>query len=190
MAEDLFVPTEKYLTLPYANCEYMLRVCRALDRLYFKPMYDDLVRKNAVYDLGRYDLATEDTFDDVREHAYSLTRGVPFPWPEKDTGLALKYPPDIWAKKRIYLHTVLDQFLSLPYTYENLQMFVKEVEKELHYYESEIPWVKVEFEEDNPNVLCVYRNYAFPKYESMCNVIKSLCRRISPCNIYVAESVF
>lgn len=199
MPDELFVPTEKYLLTRYANCKELVRFYRVLDDLYIKKAYETIILKHAIYDQYRHDLATKDTFDENREWTYSNTHGLPYPWPVWEGGISDKYPnKDKWSQKRIYLHVLVDQMLALPYTLENFQRFVAEVERELHYYNDDIPWIKVGFKtggapplkKQNVLYISVRRDaaesgYDPVMYQDSLNVIEELCRRICPCNISI-----
>lgn len=190
-----FIPTWRYLPRYYADCEFLRKLCDAIDAVCFRPMFDEIVMKHAVYDQFRDDLASAETWDDTYEQVFSSVFRLPYPWPPKDPPDGYPISADEWAQKRIRLHLYVHQFMHQTYTWEHFDSFVKKVEKELHYYESEKRWLMTGRVNNESNLIIVgweYSEERLPVSESVEDMffdligdILSISQRILPCNMLV-----
>lgn len=136
-----FTPTREYLPQYYAQCADMIQICDALDKLYFRPYYTDVCLKTQVYGLFRNDLATDELYDTVCEHAVCAALGIAGTWAQQYSQLGVEFRDD-WSQRRICAWLLFAQ-VQRAYTRARVTQFVEEIERLLHCYARPEKWIRV-----------------------------------------------
>lgn len=188
-----FTPTKEYLPQYYAQCEDMIQICDALDKLYFREFYTDVCLKSQIFGLFRNDMATKDTYDTVYESALNRSLGISGVWADQNGKIGEKFPED-WPHRRICVWLLLAQMVHRPfYTSTSIKHFISELERILRFYAETDPWIKSEIdEEDNMNAVILKPRKEIPNVGGVLDVyapvledVMLVLRRIVPLNITI-----
>lgn len=194
----VFTPTREYLPQYYAACDDMIRICNALDELYFSQYYADICLKSQIYYLFRNDLASKDTEDAVYENALNTTLGISGAWASTDKDAFSKIFPKDWPQRRICAWLLMTQFVSRPaYTWSGLVEFVSAIEQLFHPagIAADKQWLTVS-NVNGKNVVTTTMDTKIiestkitPFYEAVFQDVCTLIRHVIPMNIHTVEAI-